>query len=296
MIKEGTACRLERFSGGVFSRRVSLERAWRSSKRNMSMNGFTNHNTQDDGRHEISRRDLLNGGLLLGAAALLAGCQSGVTSASGPTGVVWPDMRGDVKPAPLPPSPAPSGGGTPSGGRPVLASSPGVIPRSEWTPYGVIAERTRPMTGIGRITVHHEGEAFYGSAERSTIARRLANIRAGHIRRRPEPFADIGYHYIIDPAGRVWEGRPLRFQGAHVEKNNEQNMGIMLMGNFDAQRPTAAQLSSLEGFLVDQMRRYRLPANRVYTHQEFNRTACPGRNLQQWMLAMRSPAGAFARA
>ena len=66
------------------------------------MNGFTNHNSQDDGRREISRRDLLNGGLLLGAAALLAGCQSGVTSASGPTGVVWPDMRGDVKPAPLP--------------------------------------------------------------------------------------------------------------------------------------------------------------------------------------------------
>jgi hypothetical protein len=35
--------------------------------------------------------------------------------------------------------------------------------------------------------------------------------------------ADIGYHYTIDPTGRIWEGRPVQYQGAHVKMNNEHN-------------------------------------------------------------------------
>jgi hypothetical protein len=38
-----------------------------------------------------------------------------------------------------------------------------------------------------------------------------------------------------------------------------------------------------------------LPVSRQYTHREIGDTLCPGRNLQRWMLAQRSPAGAFAR-
>ncbi len=171
-----------------------------------------------------------------------------------------------------------------------------VIPRRAWTNAGIISSRAYEMNGINRLTVHHEGNTFTGSADQASIARKLANIRQGHINRRPEPFADIGYHYIIDPAGRIWEGRPLKWQGAHVEKNNEHNLGVMLMGNFDEQRPTTAQLRSLESFVVAQMRLYNISVNRLYTHRELKATACPGRNLQSWMLAARSPAGTFARA
>lgn len=152
------------------------------------------------------------------------------------------------------------------------------------------------MKGVNRITVHHEGSAFSGASDFSAMARKLANIRSGHINRRGEPFADIGYHYVVDPAGRVWEGRDLRYQGAHVERNNEHNIGIMVIGNFEEQRPTTAQLTTLEGFLIDQMRRYDVPASRVYTHREIGQSACPGRNLQRFMVAVRAPAGSLARA
>lgn len=127
----------------------------------------------------------------------------------------------------------------------------------------------------------------------------LRGIQGDHMGRKDhnngKRWADIGYHYVIDPQGRIWEGRPTNLQGAHVKDTNEHNLGIMCMGNFDQQAPSAAQVAALDAFVVDQMRRYRVPITRVYTHQELNRSACPGRNLQAYMLQTRRT-GQIARA
>ena len=243
----------------------------------------------------ITRRQVLQGGLLASAAALLAGCQQPQRISANVPGPIWPDMEPGLDSAPLPPE-MPREAPSVSPGRMPSAPVTGIMPRSRWTSSGVIASRANPMNGISRITVHHEGNVFSGSADVNSIARKLSNIRNGHINRRPEAFADIGYHYIVDPAGRVWEGRPLKFQGAHVEKRNEHNLGIMVMGNFEEQKPTTAQLATLERFVIDQMRRYRVSAGNLFTHKELGGTLCPGKNLQRWMLAQRSPAGSFSRA
>jgi hypothetical protein len=81
-----------------------------------------------------------------------------------------------------------------------------------------------------------------------------------------------------------------------VKLNNEHNLGVMLMGNFEDERPTAAALATLDGFLSDRMRALRVPITRVYTHQELMPTACPGQNLQGYMVATRSGSGRLARA
>lgn len=245
---------------------------------------------------DFSRREILQGGLIAASAAILSGCQTGVRAEDMPS-VVWPDKEDAGAAPPVPPAPSRPDTWTPPQAPTGVnvGPPPGVIPRSAWTHERVIESRAYLMGPVRRITVHHEGNTFSGSSEQNAIARRLANIREGHIHRRPEAFADIGYHYVIDPAGRIWEGRPLKWQGAHVEAQNENNLGIMVMGNFDQQKPTAAQYRSLESFVIQQMRRYGVPVQRLYTHKELKATACPGRNLQSWMLAARSPAGSFAR-
>jgi hypothetical protein len=70
----------------------------------------------------------------------------------------------------------------------------------------------------------------------------------------------------------------------------------MVLGNFDEQSPTQDALSTLDAFLADRMRAYHLSIDRVFTHQEINPTACPGRNLQAYMRATRSSSGRLARA
>lgn len=244
---------------------------------------------------ELSRRSLVvRGSLALGGLGLafLTGCKSGPQA--GGTGE---DLPGPVRPTAQNWAPPPPTNPTPR--TPTIASTPpsgpapGVLPRSLWTTRGPARPGDlNPMNGINRITIHHDGMDAFTSTSQSDSARRLEQIRLAHIARRP-PFADIGYHYVIDPAGRVWEARNIRFQGAHVQDHNEHNLGVMVMGNFDLQQPTPAARSALDRFVAQQMRDYRVPTSRVLTHQELNPTACPGRNLQRYMLATRSSGGAL---
>jgi hypothetical protein len=72
------------------------------------------------------------------------------------------------------------------------------------------------------------------------------------------PAADVGYHFVIDSAGSIWEGRPLAIKGSHVDKFNGGNVGIALQGDFESRvvnlgnpdTPTPSQLTALEN-LVD---------------------------------------------
>lgn len=247
---------------------------------------------------ELTRRQLLHGGGALLGLALLAGCKSHEAAYPDP---VWPGQprvpsttaRGPST-ITMPPGPA-IAASAPSA--PVAGVPAGVIRRSAWTRAGVARpSEILPMRGITRITVHHDGMNAFTSTSQDAAATRIEQIRRAHVAGavHGEPFADIGYHYIIDPAGRVWEGRSVQYQGAHVKENNEQNLGVLCMGNYDIQSPTPATNTALDRFVASQMRLYHVPVNRVYTHREIRPTECPGRNLQRYMVATRAKGGGLA--
>ncbi|MBG80616.1 MAG: hypothetical protein CMJ39_07920, partial [Phycisphaerae bacterium] len=100
-------------------------------------------------------------------------------------------------------------------------------------------------------------------------------------------FGDIGYHYAIDPAGRVWGCRPLTYQGAHVGGQNQGNLGIVVLGNFDKQSLNRAQQAAIMSFIAGESRRYAVSSSRIHTHQEMAPTACPGQVLQRYMVDIR---------
>ncbi|MGH7130795.1 MAG: peptidoglycan recognition protein family protein [Phycisphaerales bacterium] len=227
----------------------------------------------------------------------LAGCATGGSDvAANDVPLNWP---GNSPPPPMPPAPY-----RPT---PTVVSAPpqiptvpttgsmSVLPRSAWAKMGVARmNNIVPMNGIDRITVHHDGMGAFNSTDQSSAASRIESVRNSHTQRKARDgslWADIGYHYVIDPAGRVWEGRDVRYQGAHVEFNNEHNLGIMCLGNYNLQRPTAAQKATLDRFVAEQMRRFRVPITRVYTHQEIRSTECPGSNLQAYMVQTRGYSG-----
>jgi len=149
------------------------------------------------------------------------------------------------------------------------------------------------LGGVDRITVHHDGMPPIRIANRMDVARRIDSIRQAH---QNAGWGDIGYHFIVDPFGQVWEGRRLFFQGAHVHDHNVRNLGVLTLGNFEIQTPTRPQQLALSRFVAQRMRQYRVPLDRVYTHRELTPTLCPGRNLQRVMNQLRSSAGALAQA
>ncbi len=164
---------------------------------------------------------------------------------------------------------------------------PWAMPRSMWTDGRPDTSDMERMLPVKYITIHHDGlTPFYGISSFESKAR-LELIRNGH---RGKGWADIGYHYIVDRSGRVWQGRDVtKWQGAHVKNRNEGNVGVLCLGNFCEQRPSAAQLAALNRVVAQLRAYYRVSNDNVFTHKEWPgaQTLCPGPNLQAQVDAMR---------
>jgi N-acetylmuramoyl-L-alanine amidase len=68
-------------------------------------------------------------------------------------------------------------------------------------------------------------------------------IRNYHIKQ--NGFWEIGYHYFIDGRGKLYDGRPKNYIGAHcvADNMNYKSLGICLAGNFTEEKPTSEQLN-----------------------------------------------------
>ncbi|MBX2852930.1 MAG: peptidoglycan recognition protein family protein [Phycisphaeraceae bacterium] len=163
------------------------------------------------------------------------------------------------------------------------------ISRSKWTRTGPVKSKVNAMSGISKVTIHHEGWTAVNFTSQSATAERLEKIRKYHVGE--NRWGDIGYHYIVDRAGRVWEGRPIQYQGAHVSQNNEHNVGILVLGNFDKQSPSSAQLKSMYHTVAVLTKQHKIKTKLVRSHKEISTTACPGKNLQAQMNALRRHVG-----
>lgn len=116
------------------------------------------------------------------------------------------------------------------------------------------------------IIIHHTG------GEHDTVE----SIHALHL---ANGWAGIGYHFAIYPDGSVHQGRPIEMVGAHCEGYNSRSISVNLVGNFEYQQPTQAQIDSLFSLLSDLIHDYNVPPEQVTGHNAWNSTACPGRNL-----------------
>lgn len=207
---------------------------------------------------------------------LLAGCASTGSKSARMPSPLWPDPSFFSAPPKILTPVVP----------PPTQTLTGVIPRSAWTKGMPDIKNIDPMLPVKWITVHHDGMSPFAATDFASCASRIELIRNGH---RGKGWADIGYHFVVDRSGRVWEGRDMRYQGAHVQDQNEGNLGILCVGNFDQQTPSMAQLAALDRHLRTCMVKYKVKSTRVLSHQEWAsaRTACPGRNLQSKMNGIR---------
>ena len=111
---------------------------------------------------------------------------------------------------------------------------------------------------VQTVTVHHTAT---GNDDPDPAARVRAIYRFHTI---DEDFGDIGYHFLIDEAGLVYEGRWSGTDGtpgfdsagrmvnaAHVGGFNAGNVGIALLGTFTDRSPTPAARQSLTNLLAE---------------------------------------------
>lgn len=89
----------------------------------------------------------------------------------------------------------------------------------------------------------------------------------------------IGYHYFIDKAGNVTQGRKDDEEGAHTIGYNTKSLGICLAGNFDVTLPTKAQINSLTDILLLKSKQYAIPLENIVPHRFASGKTCYGKLL-----------------
>jgi len=129
-----------------------------------------------------------------------------------------------------------------------LPTKPPVVSRTGWgCPDGQSSPSWRPeYTTVTHLILHHTdttNSATDWPAEVRSIWYYHTYTRG---------WGDIGYNYLIDPNGAIYEGRAGgdNVIGAHFSCQNANTMGVALLGKFTSIVPTSVALTSLEKLLA----------------------------------------------
>jgi hypothetical protein len=199
---------------------------------------------------------------------------------------------------------AKSGGSEPAvtvGKAGTFVDMPRVIRRKSWGADESLGDECwDPKYGrtFKAVVVHHTaGSNDYSKRESKAVVR---GVYAYHTQSRG--WCDIGYNFLVDRFGRVYEGRdggvrrPVR--GAHAGDYNVDTTGISLMGNFDVARPTQRMKNALVRLTAWRLgtayhtaygrpKIYDMRISRISGHRDVMSTACPGRYVYAWLPALR---------
>jgi len=145
-----------------------------------------------------------------------------------------------------------------------------VLPKGgkrDWVFYRInppfSARDYNPKRVIDLIVIHHTGAdaPFRGVDSWYDIHRYHRDSRG---------YLGIGYHFGIDPEGKLYALRPLSLIGAHCAGYNSKSIGIVLWGY---KNKTQAQYDTLREFLLTLQKRF--PLAKVAEHRDLGRTKCP---------------------
>lgn len=160
-----------------------------------------------------------------------------------------------------------------------VASLPRAIAESDSA--GGAAMRLRIPHRITHVTLHHEGSA-QPLRPTDDPAAKLRALQAWGARDRN--WWDVPYHYLLDLDGRVFEGRDWRYIGeTNTSYDPSGHFLISVLGNYDRQEPTPAQLNAIADLMAWALTEFDLPPDRIGGHYEYADTGCPGRYLKRYL-------------
>ncbi len=121
---------------------------------------------------------------------------------------------------------------------------PASLSRNEWCPGNDCPSNPSPVyTTATHLIVHHSGTSN-NSNDWAAVVRSIWNYHVN-----VQGWADIGYNWLIDPNGVVYEGRGDGIRGAHFCSTNSKTMGMCVLGHFNDQQPSNPAYNKLVDWL-----------------------------------------------
>ncbi|MGL5826918.1 MAG: FG-GAP-like repeat-containing protein [Nocardioides sp.] len=186
-----------------------------------------------------------------------------------------------------------------------VTSKPTIYSRAQWG-----ADESRRDASSLRYYEVHAGFVHHtvnaNNYTRSEVPGIIRSIYAYHTGSRG--WSDIGYNFLIDRFGRIWEGRyggvDRPVVGAHTLHRNDYAFAAAAIGNFESTAPSTAMVSAYGSLFAWKLSLHgvdpnapsqpvgsrRFPA--VSGHRDAALTACPGRYLYAKIPTIRALAAA----
>lgn len=173
---------------------------------------------------------------------------------------------------------------------------PEVVRRTAWCPAGNCAEHPNPaFAEVSHLVIHHSAGTNVAN-DWAAVARAIWDLHVSG-----NGWSDIGYNWLVDPDGRVYEGRSDDAIGAHFCAKNTGTVGVCVMGTFTNQPPTEAAIEGLVNLLSWKACQYDIdPLGEslhnssgevlfnISGHRDGCNTACPGDMFYPLLPAVRA--------
>ncbi|MFL6109263.1 MAG: peptidoglycan recognition protein, partial [Marmoricola sp.] len=188
------------------------------------------------------------------------------------------------------------------------APKPFIFSRAQWGANESLRDKSSLRYGtIKTGFIHHTVNANTYTAEQ--VPALIRGIYAYHTQSRG--WSDIGYNFLVDRFGRIWEGRyggvDRPVVGAHTLGYNEYAFAMSAIGNYDIKQPSSAMVQaygalfawklSLHG--VDAASTKQQVGSKVFRaingHRDAASTACPGKYLYAKIPEIRKRAAEIQR-
>jgi len=144
------------------------------------------------------------------------------------------------------------------------------------------------LESVDSIVIHHTASTKLLNNPKQA----LNNIYTYHTKVRG--WGDIGYHYLMDQNGNVYEGKfgGDVVMGGHSVPLNRHSIGIAVMGNFEESSPSLSLINSLSDLIALKTQKFNLDPNGKFNvdgktydviqgHRDNDKTLCPGKYLYE---------------
>ncbi len=172
---------------------------------------------------------------------------------------------------------------------------PAIIPRRGWGADETLMTWDPKYVKPVKIIIHHTATPNDPKQDPAATVRAVYYYHAV-----TRGWGDIGYNYLIDRLGNIYEGRKggEGVVGGHDYGFNEGSVGISLIGDFQTEPPTDAMMNALARLVAWICDRYGIdPTGRsifrdldlpnIAGHRETKSTTCPGDQVQNRLPALR---------
>ena len=162
--------------------------------------------------------------------------------------------------------------------RTIVVPKPAMVSPEQW------GSKAKPLPESSKhtpkyVTIHHAGVDWKTGRDPAESVRAVQKYGQNE-----KNWPDLPYHFMIAPDGQIFEARPTIYEPqSNTNYTLQGHIGVELMGNFETQRPSLAQLKSCVALVAWICQDLKIDPAEIAGHRDRAETTCPGKDFYRYL-------------